>query len=196
MKKIILASASKRRSEILKSCGIAHECVVSHVKEIESGNLTVRKIVLKNAVMKAEKVCELSRKEVIISADTLVVSGGKIIGKPRDAKHAKKMLLGFSGRSIKVYTGMCVINALTGKKAQAVDVSGIKVIKMDEKFVAEVFAHLGPYDKAGGFSIEGVGSMIFDDVTGSYFNILGLSMMKLRELFERVGLDILDFVKL
>ena len=63
------------------------------------------------------------------------------------------------------------------------------------KDIAKYFRLLGPYDKAGGFSIEGVGSIIFDDIRGSYFNVLGLPMGKLQELFRDIGLDLLDFVE-
>jgi len=194
MKDIILASASKRRSQILTSCGITHIVVPSKVKELVRGDRHVSETVLKNAEKKAEAVASSSGPAVVIGADTLVAHGEDIIGKPKDEGEARMILSKFSGGDIEVYTGICVIDVETGKRASGTDCSEVRVEALDEKKVEKYFSLLGPYDKAGGFSIEGVGSMIFDDIKGSYFNILGLSMIKLKELFSEASLDILDFV--
>jgi len=81
------------------------------------------------------------------------------------------------------------------KKASGYDKSDISVRPISDAEAEKYFRLLGPYDKAGGFSIEGVGSLIFDDIRGSYFNILGLPMIKLAELFRETGFDILDFIE-
>jgi len=195
MNKIILASASKRRSQILKSCGIKHEVMLSGVEEILEEGLHVADIVKRNAQLKAEKVAEEAGDEVIIGADTLVAHGDDIIGKPSDAADAKEILRKFSGNDIEVYTGLCVIDVLTGKKATAVEMSELTVVPLTEDEVEGYFQLLGPYDKAGGFSIEGVGSLLFDNIRGSYFNILGLPMIKLKSLFKEVGLELLEFIE-
>jgi len=194
MQDIILASISRRRSEILFSCGIRHIVIPSNAKESLKKDRPVPETVKANAEAKAEAVAKTSGPSVIIGADTLVAHGDVIIGKPKDEGEAREMLSRFSGGEIEVYTGMCVIDVTTGKKAVGFDRSEITVASLDEKEVEGYFSLLGPYDKAGGFSIEGVGSMIFDNIRGSYFNILGLSMMKLKELFSGIGLNILDFV--
>ena len=191
---VILASASQRRSEILSSCGISHIVIPSNAKEASGSGRSVSETVEMNAVIKAETVSGGSGPAVIIGADTLVVHDGDMIGKPGDENEARDMLARFSGVDIEVYTGVCVIDACTKKKAAGVDKSSIRVADLSREEIGEFFYLLGPYDKAGGFSVEGVGSMIFDDIKGSYFNILGLPMMKLRELFAEIGLDILDFV--
>jgi septum formation protein len=195
MRKIILASASKRRSEILSSCGIKHTVVPSRSEEFLDYPAHVSVIVQMNAIMKAEDVAEKYPDAVIIGADTLVLDGDKVIGKPRSEKEAKKLLKDFSGGELEVYTGVCVIDTGSSKKAAGVDMSAIKAATLAPKDVDKFFRLLGPYDKAGGFSIEGVGSMLFDNIIGSYFNILGLPMTELRDLFSEVDLDILDFVE-
>lgn len=195
MKKIILASASKRRSEILKSCGIPHRIVISNAKEILDNKIPISKIVETNAKIKAMAVMPKYKNAVIIGSDTLVAHNNDILGKPKDKKMARSMLSRFSGNQIEVYTGLCVIDTAVKKEASGVEISRILVKKLTNKEVKEYFELLGPYDKAGGFSIEGIGSMIFDNIEGSYFNILGLPMTKLKELFDEIGLDILDFVK-
>jgi len=194
MTKIILASASKRRSGILNSCGIRHKVVVTNAEEIVDQKYSVRQMVAINAAAKADLAAIRAKDGIIIAADTLVAHGKEIMGKPKDESDAKRMLAQFSGNRIEVYTGLCVYDIKTKKRAQAVDKSEIIVANISKKDIGKYFHHLGPYDKAGGFSVEGVGSMIFDNIHGSYFNILGLPMMKLRELFEEIGLDLADFV--
>lgn len=193
MKQVVLASGSKRRSEILRSCNIDHTVVVTDVDEISGEACDIEKIVLTNSRLKAEKVKEVEKQSIVIGADTLVLAVDVIIGKPADETEAKKILKDLSGKEIKVYTGLCVMNA-DDKCSFGVDVSVIDVAPLDDKEVERYFSLLGPYDKAGGFSIEGVGSMIFDEIKGSYFNILGLPMVKLKSLFEEIGVDILDYV--
>ena len=176
MKKIILASASKRRSEILSSCGIPHEVVVSDVEEIHEEDSSISEIVQMNAIMKAEKVAEsVGSDKIVIAADTLVKCGDALIGKPKGEDEAREMLSMFSGRYIEVHTGICVIDTATGEKAAGVDMSDIRVAHINSEDIEKYFRLLGPYDKAGGFSIEGIGSMLFDNIFGSYFNILGIS---------------------
>ena len=194
MKEIILASASKRRSRILSDCGIKHRVVISDAEEIMDKSMNVPDIVKANADLKAEKVKKAYSLSVIIAADTLVAHGDRIIGKPSDEDEARHILESFSGGKVDVFTGICGVDTETGNKALDADKSGIYVDPIDRDKLDRLFDLLGPYDKAGGFSIEGVGSMLFDNIEGSYFNILGLSMMKLKRMFAEVGLDILDFI--
>lgn len=194
MQRIILASASKRRSQILSSCGIAHEVVVSNAREIMDKKIMAADMVKRNAESKAELVARSSGPAVVIGADTLVTHGNTIIGKPQDAGEAREILSRFSGGIVEVHTGLCVIDTSTGKKSSGVDTSEVRVAVLSNEEVEEFFPLLGPYDKAGGFSIEGVGSMIFDNIQGSYFNVLGLPMIKLKELFRHIGRNISDFI--
>ncbi len=195
MKKIILASASERRARILSECGIDFKVMTSDVTEISDMNCDIADIVETNASLKAESVAgKIEPEDVVIGADTLVMQGNHFIGKPVDEKAARDMLAEFSGRKIEVYSGLCVIDTSSGKKAKGSERSIICVKDMTEEEQDKIFGFLAPYDKAGGFSIEGVGAMLFDDIDGSYFNILGLPMTKLRELFKEIDLDILDFI--
>jgi len=192
-RKIILASASKRRSEILSSCGIKHRPLPSCVDEIDSKERPLLRTVCHNAKIKAAAIAKIQSAAIIIGADTLVRVNGYAIGKPRSAKEAKGLLRRFSGRRIEVVTGLYLIDGLTNKAVSGYEKSSLRVQKMSRPDIDKLFKLLGPYDKAGGFSIEGVGSMIFDDIQGSYFNILGLPMIKLRHMFKKIGLDITDF---
>ncbi|MFH1846818.1 MAG: Maf family protein [Candidatus Omnitrophota bacterium] len=194
MKKVILASASKRRSSILKDCNIKHFVIPSGAEEIIASDLHVSEVVRINAEKKAEQVAENQDSAIIIAADTLVAHGSDIIGKPASEKEAKDMLKRFSGQELEVYTGLCVIEKPEEKKVSATEKSSLTVVRLSDEKIERYFRLLGPYDKAGGFSIEGVGSLLFDNIQGSYFNILGLSMIKLNELFKEIGLEILDYI--
>jgi len=190
-RRIILASASKRRSAILKECGIAHTVAVSRVAERMDHKKGVRFSVLKNARAKAEKVAAKYRAGFIIGADTLVLLGKRLIGKPRTRKEARALLKAFSGRTILVYTGLYVINARTGRAEAAVDVSKVRVRRLPRKRIDEFVKIAGPHDKAGGFSIEGPGAFIFDNIEGSFYNVLGLPLMKLELAFRKLGAGVL-----
>ena len=195
MKEIILASASKRRAEILSSCNIPYRIVLSGAKEDLDSSNPISEIVQLNAIRKAEKVAAECENAIVIGADTLVIHGDNIIGKPADEEEAKKMLKNFSGSDLEVYTGLCVIDSSNSKKAAGFEKSELSVVHIKENDLDRYFKLLSPYDKAGGFSIEGVGSLLFDNIRGPYFNILGLPMIKLRDLFEEIGENILHYIK-
>ena len=192
---IILASASTRRSRILAECGIAHKIVVSHAAEIMDSSKSPTYNALFNACLKARTVARRTKKGFIIGADTVVLSGKNLIGKPRSKAQARRLLMEFSGRTISVYTGLCVINAVTGQEVKSVAVSQVKVKKITARMAGRFIKVAGPVDKAGGFSIEGPGSFIFDDVRGSFYNILGLPMIELYRLFEELGIDLLEYCR-
>ncbi|MGB2631102.1 MAG: Maf family protein [Candidatus Omnitrophota bacterium] len=195
MREIVLASASKRRSQILSSCGIPHKISISGAEEILDEKKAVHEIVEENARVKAETIASGAEDSIVIGADTLVAHDEDILGKPGDEDAARNMLKRFSGTDVEVYTGLCVIDTSTGRKAAGFEKSSLEVASLTDEEVERYFLLLGPYDKAGGFSIEGIGALLFDSIKGSYFNILGLPMMKLRELFGEIGLDILDYVE-
>ena len=189
--KIILASASKRRSKILTECGIAHRVAVSDVSEKMDGTKGVRFTVVHNARAKAEKIAERYKDGFVIGADTLVLLGKQLIGKPKTKREAVGFLKGFSGKTLLVYTGLCVIDVKKGASVTAADVSRVSVRKLSPKEIDAFVKIAGPHDKAGGFSIEGPGTFIFDNISGSFYNILGLPMMKLDYLFGKLGVDLM-----
>ena len=192
---LILASKSRRRAEILKSCGIKYKVFVTNAKEISHNRMHSAKLVVENAKRKALSAAAHFKSAVILGVDTIVLFKRKNIGKPKDKTHARMMLKAFSGQKIAVYSVIYLIDTASDKKAAGVDKTVIRVKPISSSDIARFFLRLGPYDRAGGFSIEGAGSIIFDDINGSYFNVLGLPMGKLAELFKKIGLDILDYMR-
>ena len=193
-RRIVLASASKRRTQILKSCGISHTVTPSCINECDDANVPARGIVLLNARKKAATVAGLVKDSIVIGVDTMVLFKGRLIGKPRTAKEARTMLRRFSGNCLAVYTGISVVDTVDKMSVHGYERTDLRIKRIEPKDIDRYFRLLGPYDKAGGFSIEGVGSMLFDDLKGSYFNVLGLPMGRLQELFRDLGFDILDFI--
>jgi septum formation protein len=190
---IVLASASKRRSLILASCGIRHKVYVTNVQEIHNQRHSAQWNVICNAKRKALACVKKYKRSVIIGADTLVVLNRRLIGKPQNKKEAKALLQEFSGKRLEVVTGLFLLDSSTGKSAAGSEKSLLYAEKLSPGNIDRWFNALRPYDKAGGFSIEGVGSLIYDRIRGSYFNILGLPMIKLKKLFTEVNLSILDY---
>ena len=189
--KIILASASRRRSKILKECGIAHRVAVSDVSEKMDSKKGVRFTVVHNARAKAEKIAERYKDGFVIGADTLVLLGKHLMGKPKTKSEAAGFLKAFSGKTLSVYTGLCVIDVKKGVSVTAADVSRVSVRKLSPEEIDAFVKIAGPHDKAGGFSIEGPGTFIFDNISGSFYNILGLPMMRLDHLFRKLGVDLM-----
>ena len=189
---ITLASASKRRSKILKECGIKHRVAVSNAPEKMDHKRGARFNVLHNARIKAEKIAAGQKEGYIVGADTVVLLGRQLIGKPKTKGEAKAFLKLFSGKTLLVYTGLCVVDVKKGKSVSGVDKSRVWVRELSKGEIDKLVNIAGPHDKAGGFSIEGTGTFIFDNIKGSFYNILGLPMMKLDKLFRELGVDLLD----
>ncbi|MDI6788424.1 MAG: Maf family protein, partial [Planctomycetota bacterium] len=197
--------ASKRRSKILSECGIPHRIVVSKAKEILLPDKGAVYNVLYNACLKAKTVAKRYRNRAnsvpryVLGADTLVSFRHDLIAKPRNKQEAKQLLTKFSGKTIRVYTGLCLIDVGShhpvrdrkNKTLKSAACSIVKVKKIDNKMADDFLKIAGPFDKAGGFSIEGVGSFIFDDIRGSFYNVLGLPTMRLYELFKKMGIDLI-----
>jgi septum formation protein len=195
-RQIILASASKRRSAILHSCGIRHKIMVSGATEIHKKNSPAAKIVIENARRKTNAVAKNTKNSIVIGADTLVEMKGRLIGKPKSKKEAMRLLRLFSGNRVNVFTGLYLFDTVSRKSACDCAKSSLYVQNIPKEDIGQYFKILMPYDKAGGFTIEGTGSLIFDDIRGSYFNILGLPMNTLEQLFKKIGLSILDYISI
>lgn len=194
-REIVLASSSKRRARILKDCGFDCRVVKSKIEEVYDKRLGIIKLVELNAKLKAENVAKrLRKKSVVLGVDTLVLLGKSIIGKPANQAEAQKLLKRFSSKKILVYSGLHLIDQTSESSITEHEKTTLWVSKIKASQINKYLKHLGPYDKAGGFSIEGLGSVLFDHILGSYFNVLGLPISKLSEMISKIGIDIFDFI--
>lgn len=185
--RVILASASPRRHELLDLIGIAHEVVPADVDEsVHVGEAPVE-YVERVARAKAATVAAAHLDSIVIAADTTVVLNGEILAKPADAAEARRMLWQLSGWKHEVLTGIAVARRSEMQSAvERVDVTFRKL----EKREIDMYVKTGePLDKAGAYGIQGYGATLIDRVDGDYFSVMGLGLRRLVELLARVGIE-------
>ena len=192
MKKIILASASPQRKKLLKAAGIKFIVRPSHSHEIHKVTNNCAALVKHNALLKAKAVARRVKSGVVIGADTIVYAGhGRVIGKPRDLKEAKKILkVLFSGPQW-VYTGVAVIDVEKRKTFVDYEKTKIAMHRLSDDEIDRYHEITTPLDKAGGFDIEGRGGLFIRRIEGCYSNVIGLPMAKLRLMLKKAGVSLL-----
>ena len=140
-KKIILASASPRRKEIMQNLGVGFEVITSSAEEKISGDLPPHMIVQELAMLKGADVAAQTGDAIVISADTIVWQNGKILGKPKDAENAKEMLKMLSGNVHEVYTGVCVTDSNSGKSVSDYEVTKVYFKKLTDNEIERYFGN-------------------------------------------------------
>jgi len=192
MKQLILASRSPQRRKLLKFLGLRFTVKPSRIQEISKIKTTCSVLVQDNALRKAIDVASRVKKGVVIGADTLVYVGNKqIVGKPRNFKEARQILKILFSRPQWVYTGIAVIDVATGKRVVDYEKTKVFMIPLTGKEIAQYHRRIDPFDKAGGFDIEGWGSIFIHRIEGCYSNVIGLPMAKLASMLKKVGVSIL-----
>lgn len=180
--KIILASNSPRRKELLKGLDLEFEVrVMPGIDETYPDGLEVNEIPLFIANTKANAYSkQLKERELLITADTVVVVGSKVLGKPKDDKDACRMLELLSGKTHQVITGVCLC---TSEKKKAFTVStGVTFKKLSKEEIDYYISHYHPFDKAGAYGIqEWIGYVGVTSLNGSYFNVVGLPVQRIYE---------------
>lgn len=186
---IILASASPRRREILDTIGVRFSVVCADADEasdiLDPEELT-KELARRKGRAVYERLKESGSEEgaIIISADTVVACGGEILGKPRDADDARRMLRMLSGGTHTVATGVAVtVNGVTYTDCS---VTRVSVAEISENGIEKYIASKEPFDKAGAYGIQGMFSQWVSGIEGCYFGVVGLPVSCLCELFERV----------
>ncbi len=179
MSKLILASASPRREELLKMLGFNFTIVPSKVEEANYDGLFPCKLVQKLAQAKAEEVAALVEDTIVIGADTVVVYDGQTLGKPEDPNDAARMLTELQGSTHSVYTGLAVYDTNTQKMLLDYDRTDVFIREMDETEIKGYIKTGEPMDKAGAYGIQGVGGVFVERIDGSYFTVMGLPIHKL-----------------
>lgn len=177
--KIILASASPRRKELLGKTGMAFEIEPAKGEEIITKKLPWE-VVEELSFQKAKEIADQQTEEcIVIGADTIVAKGEKIMGKPKDQEHAFEMLTEIAGNTHQVYTGVTLIR--TGKAAETVTFSEkteVHLYPMTEKEKRDYIATGDPMDKAGAYGIQGDFAVFVKSIEGDYYNVVGLPIGK------------------
>jgi septum formation protein len=192
MKKIVLASASPQRRNLMKILGIPFAVKRSKAEEVSKITTHVADLVKKNALLKACDVAHRMKSDaLVIGADTVVYAKGKLVLKPRDLKEAKKNLKDLMSKPHWVYTGVAVVDVKSGKTLVAYEKTRVFMVALDDKQIDRYHRDVPPMDKAGGFDIEGRGGLFIPRIEGCYFNVVGLPIAKLCQMLGKFGVHAL-----
>jgi septum formation protein len=183
--RVILASASPRRRELLTLIGIDHEVQPANIDESYLAGETPRQHAERLAREKAAAID--AGDAVTIGSDTIVVVDGDVLGKPRDRQHAAEMLRRLSGRSHVVMTGVAA--RWQGKIVSGLEEVDVTFRHLTDNEIGRYIDTGEPMDKAGAYGIQGYGATIVDRVDGDYFAVMGLALNRLVRLLRDVGLD-------
>lgn len=184
MEKIILASNSPRRREILGEF-IDLDIVTREIKEIKDDSFSPWTTVMGLAFEKGIEVAKEYENSIVLSADTLVEVDGNLLGKPKDRAVAKEMIVSLSGRSHNVYTGYAIFNLSENIKYVNYEKSSVKFYELSDLEIENYLDTLEYKDKAGAYGIQGKGSLLVEEIKGNYFNIVGLPIGKInRDLIK------------
>ncbi len=184
-KKIILASQSPRRKFLLEQLGLNFDIKIPTFEENIEGEKFSRNLIESLAFQKAKSVSENIQEEaLIIAADTVVVLGSKILGKPKDEADAENMLKQLSNREHKVITAVAIIDKYEEKTLINSTISKVKFRKITEREIKEYIKTGEPMDKAGAYGIQAYGSLFVEKIEGCYNNIVGLPLNLLGEMLK------------
>jgi septum formation protein len=198
--RVILASSSPRRRELLEQIGLAFEIVPPGVDEkvlLEGegrqkapGPLEFARL---SAMMKARDVFERTAGErLVIGADTIVVLGREILGKPENKEKAREMLQKLSGTTHKVITGLAVLHSKIKPDLRGSEITSVTFRKLPAGEIENYIASGEPLDKAGAYGIQGRGAMLVKEIKGCYFNVVGLPLVRLASLLKKTGLCLFE----
>ena len=187
---LILASASPRRAEILRKAGMAFEVHPAHIDESlrpgEAPSDYVRRLALEKARAVAHGNRAQSGEAVILGADTIVVAGGEIFGKPASVEDARRMLHRLQGTTHEVRTGIALIRSKDGVESVAEETTRVTFASMSASEIDEYVATAEPMDKAGAYAIQGLAGRYITRIEGDYFNVVGLPLAKVWELLRSI----------
>jgi septum formation protein len=183
--RVILASQSPRRRELLTLIGIPHTVRPADIDEAYLPGEEPTAHAQRLAREKAAVVSAAEPDAVVIGSDTIVVVDGEVLGKPRDEAHAAQMLTRLSGRSHVVMTGVAV--RWRGMERSAVEMVGVTFHPLDVRDIQAYIATGEPMDKAGAYGIQGFGATIVERVDGDYFAVMGLPLQRMVRLMADLG---------
>ena len=185
--RFIMASASPRRSELFNQLGLKFEVVPSGIDEVAQAGETPAEHVRRLATAKAGELADRFPEAWVIGADTIVVINGDLLGKPADESEARAMLAKLSGRKHEVFTGIAVRRKLAEVNLSEVVASEVIFKDISEEEMDWYVKTNEPYDKAGGYAVQGRGAFFIREIHGSYTNVIGLPLCEAVNLLKLAG---------
>jgi len=187
--KIILASASPRRKELLEQIGLQFQVVPSTAEEVVLAGETPEEHVIRLSLDKASEVA--ARDDIegrwYIGSDTIVLCNQQILGKPTDEQHAAEMLRMLSGREHRVLSGYAIIDRKKGEQRSEAVSTKVRFRELTDTEIARYIASGEPSDKAGAYAIQGLGVCFVAGIEGSYTNVVGLPLCRLTLALKEMG---------
>lgn len=193
MRRIILASSSPRRKELLKQL-IGDNFIVypSSYEEPPQPGLNPEELLIRHSIEKARDVAQHFDSGIIISADTSVLYNGEVLGKPVSPENAEEMLRKLSGRKFRVVTGLTVLDLDSSQEISESESTEVWMSKLSKEQVSAYVRTGEPLDKAGAFAAQGKGAVLVEKVEGDFFNAVGLPLFRLGKILERLGVSVFD----
>ncbi|RPI57678.1 MAG: septum formation inhibitor Maf [Acidobacteria bacterium] len=191
--RLTLASASPRRAELLRAAGIPFDVLPVEIDERFYPNERPEQAVARLAESKAVAAAAIRPDDIVLGADTTVVIRDVALAKPANADEAARMLRLLSGRTHEVLTGICL--CYHARRLVHVEPTRVRMAQMGESEIAWYVSTDEPYDKAGGYAVQGFASRFIDGIDGSYSNVVGLPISSVYQLLKELGCDTLGLGK-
>jgi septum formation protein len=182
---LILASRSPRRAELLRRLGLEFEILPPDIDESYVDHEMPADHAVRLAREKALAVARDRPDALVVGSDTIVILEHDVLGKPRDEQDAVRMLLRLSGREHEVFTGVAAVHG--DRMESALERVRVRFRRLDQRQCEEYVATGEPMDKAGAYGIQGFGSALVESITGDYFAVIGLPVVRTLVLLERLG---------
>lgn len=189
--KLILASASPRRAQILCDAGISFEIARANVNERprlgESARVMTRRLAQAKAQIVAKTLGKKRLQTIVIGADTTVEVKGELLGKPQSIAGARKMLRKLAGRTHLVVTSVAAIRLPDHAEVIVTETTRVRFAPLSAEDIAEYLATGEPLDKAGAYAVQGIGGRFIESIDGCYFNVVGLPLARLYRMLSGLG---------
>jgi septum formation protein len=186
--RLILASASPRRRELLRSLGLEFEIVPSDAPELHDSKIPVAELCALNAVNKAKSIAVQFPEALVIGADTLVALDGEIYGKPASLREAHEMLRRLQGHTHQVVTGVALLHNASSRSDSFAIETTVTFRALNDEQIQNYIAAVHVLDKAGAYGIQEKGDMIVEKICGSFTNVVGLPVEELSSRLQKWGI--------
>lgn len=190
LKKLILASGSPRRKEILEKLGIPFDVIPSNYEENMTENIAPEELAKKLALGKATDVAGKVSNSIVIGADTFIYFEGKKLGKPKTSEKAAEMLTEMSGKPHLIYTGYAIIDSDTKQTVLGCCETKVYFRQLNSSEIKNYVNSGEPLDRAGAYAIQGIGSVIVEKIVGDYFNVVGLPISQVAQSLKEFGYEL------
>lgn len=190
MPTIYLASSSPRRRELLDQIGLPHVVITVDIDETLPPGLPPAQQVMSLSRSKAEAAAATLSEGIVLAADTVVVHGGEVLGKPENQSAARVMLGRLQGGTHEVYTGITLIELAGGQVLSGYERTEVRLREMSRAEIDHYVATKEPLDKAGAYGVQGRAAVFVAGIKGCYFNVVGLPLFKLAQMLKELNIEV------